>query len=559
MIGKHQLGWHITMRIALALALALFVALSMSAAQPAGKATATSNTYLPLSDVHNREILVEFDNSRSAKSTSALCAELGVKQVRSLPLSYCTYEIVQVPEREDYHAVLASLKANPLVKTVGPNVIKHTSSTILNDPLLLNSAIDVEQGLVSPYVKNNQWALLSTKTTEAWDYTTGDPNVIVAVLDTGANLSHEDLVNRIWTNPNETPGNGIDDDDNGFIDDVYGWDFYGWDNGTKTGGDNDVNDPSPTQHSHGTSTSSIIGAQGNNGLGIAGVAGGDSPTSGIRLMILRVGTDSDIQLSAEIGAIDYAIAQGADIISMSFGGASGGAPEENAIDRAWNAGLYLVAAAGNGKQGNVDKDGNPLIDLPAGFANCVCVGATTIFSTQTVSPATDVIAETLAGYSKTGPEMEISAPGTHIMAAANAVSLYTDTAEFQFTGTSAATPVVAGLAALLKSYQPALTNQQIRDRINTYSVDLGATGRDEQYGFGRIDMLAALTENIVNPSSKPGDTNGDDVVDASDLNPIVENFGKSTGQAGYAAQIDTNKDGVIDELDLFLVGRKFGS
>jgi subtilisin family serine protease len=379
------------------------------------------------------------------------------------------------------------------------------------------------------------------------------------VLDTGANLSHEDLVNRLWTNPGETPGNSVDDDDNGFVDDVYGWDFDGWSVAGHSGGDNDVNDPSTATHSHGTSTSSIIGAQGNNGLGIAGVAGGNSPTSGIRLMILRVGTDSNITLDAEIGAIDYAIAEGADVISMSFGGFSGGDPEESAINRAWNAGIYLAAAAGNIGQGNENGNGDPLIDLPAGFDNCVCVGATTIFSTQTVNAATEIVAETLAGYSKTGPEMEISAPGTHVMAAANQDDLYTDTTSLQFTGTSAATPVVAGLAALLLSFDPTLTNVQLRDRINTYCTDLGASGRDEMYGYGRIDMLAAITENNVNPSTKPGDTNGDDVVDENDLQPIIANFGKRVGDSGYAAQIDTNSDGVIDELDLFEVGREFGN
>jgi subtilisin family serine protease len=547
------------MRIALALILAVVVVLSLSAAAPASKVTAATNTYLPLSEVHSREILVEFDYSRTTKSTSALCAGLGVKQVRTLPLSDRTYEIVQVPDGADYHEVLAQIEQNHAVKTAGPNVIKHTSAVTLNDPLFLNGATALADGLTSPYAKNDQWGVLITKAPEAWDYTTGDPSVIVAVLDTGARTSHEDLKNRIWTNTAEVPDNSVDDDDNGFVDDVHGWNFEGWNNTAQTGGSNNVNDPVATDHSHGTCTASIIGAQGNNGLGIAGIAGGDSLNSGVRLMILRVGTDSNITVDAEIGAIDYAIAKGADVISMSFGGFSGGAPEENAINRAWDAGIYVVAAAGNKGQGNETQGHVPLIDLPAGFEKCICVGATSIFSTQTVTPATEIVAEALADYSKTGPEMEISAPGTHVMAAANADTLYTDTTSLQFTGTSAATPVVAGLAALLKSYQPALTNQQMRDRINTYCVDLGPTGKDEQFGYGRIDMLAALTEGTVNPSTKLGDTNGDNTVDAHDLEPIVANFGKHSGEAGYAAQIDTNHDNVIDELDVFAVGKKFGS
>ena len=547
-------------RIALALTLAVIALLSITAATPASKTTAASNAFLPISAVHDREILVQFDYSRTAKSASALCSSLGVKQVRTLPLSDRTYEIVRVPDDADYHSVLAQIERDPNVACAGPNVIKRTSATVLNDPLLLNGAADVEAGLSNPYAKNNQWGLLITNAPDAWDYTTGDPDVVVAVLDTGARLSHEDLKGRLWVNSGEVAGNSTDDDGNGFVDDVNGWDFEGWSETSQQGGDADVNDPTTSTHSHGTSTSSIIGAQGNNGVGMAGVAGGDSAANGVRLMILRVGTDSNIQLDAEIGAIDYAIANGADVISMSFGGFSGGTPEEEAINRAWNAGIYVVAAAGNIGQGNETGGGEPLIDLPAGFDNCVCVGATTIFSTQTVNAATEIVPETIAAYSKTGPEMEISAPGTHVMAAANEDNLYSDTTTLQFTGTSAATPVVAGLAALLLSYEPTLSNTDLRTRINTYCTDLGAAGKDEQYGFGRIDMLAAITEtDPETPPIKPGDTNGDDVVDEDDLLPIIANFGKKTGESGYSTSIDTNNDGVIDELDIFKVGKEFGN
>ena len=149
------------------------------------------------------------------------------------------------------------------------------------------------------------------------------------------------------------------------------------------------------------------------------------------------------------------------------------------------------------------------------------------------------------------------------MAAANGVDLYTDAVSRQFTGTSAATPVVAGLAALLWSADYdlsggfTLSNQDIRDYINNTALDLGDVGRDNDYGFGSIQMDLAMLE--VNPDGgKLGDTNGDGVVNENDVLPIIEAFGSRAGEPEYSAKIDTNNDGFIDELDLFAVGSNFG-
>lgn len=543
---------HLTVTCALLGAIVLF-------GQTAGIAQVGRTTAnIPLAEIHNREILVELDSARSAKSVSAFCADKGVSYLRSLPLSYTTYQIVRVPDGADYHAVLKQLENDPQVKCAGPNVIKHVSTTLLNDPLLLNEAPEVSQALDDPYVKNNQWALHLTGALQAWDVTTGSPNVIVAVLDTGINFGQEDLVNRLWTNTGEVAGNSTDDDSNGFIDDIHGFDFEGWSTASSSGGDSNPEDPSGDFISHGTATASIIAAQGNNNLGLSGVAGGDAASNGARLMICRVGTNSNITVDAEIGAIDYAIENGARIISMSFGGYTGGAPEENAINRAWAANVLPIAAAGNIGAGN-ESGGDWLVDLPAGFDNCMAVGATTIFNTQSVTSSTQIIAETLAGYSKTGPEMDICAPGTHIIAAANSSNEYTATAvgSHQFTGTSAATPLVSGLAALILSAHPSYGAQQVRDILEDTSVDLGTSGADEQYGKGRIDMAVALDAGI--PGVKQGDTNDDGSVNAADLTEIQNRFGARTGDGNFLARVDCNGDGVIDELDVFVVGRKFGS
>lgn len=518
-----------------------------------------STADLPMSEVMNREIIVELDVSRGVKSASAFCESSDLLYRRPLPVSYASYEVIAVPEGRDYHAVLAELEADPRIKTVGPNVRKHVSTTFLNDPLLLSGATDLFQGLGAPYARNDQWGALISGCADAWDTTTGDSHVVVAVLDTGVNFSHEDLQNRFWTNTAEAGGSaGVDDDSNGFIDDVNGYDFAHF---SSTGGDSDPSDPTSDFISHGNATSSIVAARGDNSRGIAGVAGGNTASNGARIMALRVGTNSDIGVDAEIAAIDYAIENGAKVISMSFGGVTGGPPEKDAIDRAWDAGLYVVAAGGNSGQGN-RPGGVDAIDLPAGFENCVAVGATTIFPTQTVTGSSEIIPEEHAStYSKTGPEVEIAAPGTHILAAALADDGYTSLAH-QFTGTSAATPLVAGLAALLWSADYmlnghfTLSNSDVRDILNQTAVDMGTAGRDEETGFGRIDMAAAIA--FVLPGLS-GDTNSDGVVDADDVQPIILHFGKTSSDAGYDEQIDANGDGVIDELDLFVVGRNFGS
>jgi subtilisin family serine protease len=529
---------------------ALLIALVLLGGVAATRAANPSpGTAVAASDVEQRQIIVQLKHP-TAKTASAVFGNKGVSQVRTINLSYRTYNLVQVPASQDYNATLAALSSDPAVQQAYPNVIKHASEFVPNDPSFLNGAGSTTAGMQSPFVNSDQWGLLITRAPLAWDTTTGTSSTVVAVLDTGISFQHEDLVDRLWTNPGEVAGNNLDDDHNGFVDDVHGYDFETYSGGT--GGDSDPSDSSA--ESHGTATASIIAAEGNNGKGMMGVAGGNSPSTGVRLMILRVGTAENIPLSAEIAALDYAHTMGARVISMSFGGVTGGQPEEDAINSAWDSGngCAIFAAAGNGTAGNGTN-----IDLPAGFDNCVCVGATTIFADWPVTSSTPVVAETRADFSKTGPEMDIAAPGVNIIAAAGGTNSYFNTPFSQFTGTSAATPVVAGLAGLMFSAKPTLTAQQAVSAIYASAVDLGDPGIDNSFGHGRIDMKAAL--DTVAPHIKPGDTNGDGVVDDNDVQPIIDHFGAKTGDGNYDAKIDTNSDGVIDELDLFSVGKNFGS
>ena len=213
---------------------------------------------------------------------------------------------------------------------------------------------------------SDQWGLENTGQTggtpdadidilEAWTRTTGSPDVIIAVLDTGATLGHPDLASVLWVNPGEVGGNGIDDDGNGFIDDVNGWDFV-----------NGELDPSDT-HGHGTFVASVaVGAV--NGVGIAGVA----PDS--VLMPIRVCDTAGCPLSAIMAGLSYAVANGAGLANMSFGGPFGSAALEAAIVAASNAGMTLVAAAGNNPP--LNNDVNPFYPANYEVDGLISVAAT---------------------------------------------------------------------------------------------------------------------------------------------------------------------------------------
>ncbi len=509
--------------------------------------------------VHDNQIIVKM---KPGKHASALAAPgKSVSFVRTMRLSYADYDIVRAQEGADPFSVARELEASGQVEFAYPNVVKSVSTLqeLLdgpafwpNDLYLLNPFTVVSEAWNNP--RQCQWGLLYTNTPLAWHYTTGSSNVIVAVIDTGLKFEHPELYGRLWVNTGEIAGNAIDDDTNGFVDDINGYDFASYNSTSHTGGDSDPTDPQPYSEAHGTWVAGIIGAASNNATGISGVAGGGKGgQGGVRLMILRVGTNGSITVDAEVAALDYAVQNGAKVINMSFGGVTGGPPEANAITRAWNGGAIILAAAGNYPAGNPGG-----IDLPAGFPEVIAVGATTIFASRSVFPTTAIVPETLADYSKKGPQMGVTAPGTHIITLFGTEG-YTIDPDTQFLGTSAATPIVSGFAALLASYFTADNNASLRSRIEASTIDLGPAGFDESYGHGRIDMAKAFrSAPPPPPPALEGDANADGVVNNADVNELSSRYGKRTGDSGFTAAADTNTDGVIDELDIFAIGLNFG-
>ena len=268
---------------------------------------------------------------------------------------------------------------------------------------------------------------------EAWDISKGDPNVVVAVIDTGTDPTHVDLSPNIWKNPDEIAGNGIDDDNNGFVDDVAGWDFAN-------------NDSSPADDNfHGTHVAGVIGAVHNNGQGIAGIA------PNVKILPLKVlKSNGEGDTAALLNAVNYAIKlrrkQGVNIrvINASLGGGPKTEILERAIGRANKAGILFVAAAGNS---SVNNDVEPVYPASYKVPNVISVAA--INSTGN-----------LAYFSNFGAEsVHVAAPGTTIWSTI-LFNFY-----LPFSGTSMAAPHVAGIAALVFSEYPQLTPSEVRDRI----------------------------------------------------------------------------------------------
>ena len=303
---------------------------------------------------------------------------------------------------------------------------------------------------------------------EAWDTWTGTRDTVVAVIDEGVDISHPDLRGNIWTNPGEVPGNGVDDDNNGYVDDVHGYDF--------ANDDASVYDPDPISGSgdeHGTHVAGTIAAEGDNATGVAG------GSWQARIMALKfLGPNSGSTLDA-VEAINYAVKNGARISNNSWGYV--GSPSralQDAISKADAAGHLFVAAAGNGGPDGIgdDNDANSSnTNYPSSYNNPNIIAVA----------ATDN-RDRLASFSNYGSTtVDLAAPGVDI------ASTLPNGSYGYYSGTSMATPHVTGVAALLKSQNPALDDAQMKSFILN-AVDTKSTLSGKVLTSGRLNAASAL-------------------------------------------------------------------
>lgn len=299
----------------------------------------------------------------------------------------------------------------------------------------------------------------------------GSRSVVVAVIDTGVDLTHPDLKENIYINPKEIPGNGKDDDGNGFVDDLSGWNFV-----SKSNNPNDDQD-------HGSHVSGTIGARGNNGVGIVGV---NWNVSILPIKFLDAGGSGSLQNAVE--SINYARKMKVNIMSNSWGGGGFSQTMLKAIQDAREEGILFVAAAGNESNNN---DSTPTYPATYNVDNVLSVAATDN-------------RDQLASFSSYGSKtVHVAAPGVRVYSTTKNGGYNT------FSGTSMATPHVSGVAALLLAAQPQMTYAQIKDRLIKTSQPVTSL-RKRVAAKGRVNAYNALN-NIVPPSSEPDESLWKDV------------------------------------------------
>jgi len=313
---------------------------------------------------------------------------------------------------------------------------------------------------------------------EAWEIETGNSNVIVAIEDQGVDFDHPDLAGNMWTNPGETPDNGVDDDNNGYVDDYYGYNF-GDDQGTITPGD------------HGSHTGGTVAAETNNETGVAGVAGGTGNGDGVRLMSIEVFGTSNQGGFAE--GFTYAADMGAHISQNSWGGGGESQSINDAID-------YFIAnggSAGSPMEGGVvvfaagnSDESSGSSTWPAQYESAIAVAATNHNDVRSY-------------YSNYGSWVDISAPGGETNSSTQeGVLSCIDGSYDHYQGTSMACPHVSGVAALIVSeFAGNITPDEVRSRLinNTDPIDDLNPDYQGQLGSGRLNAYGALTGEAPDP------------------------------------------------------------
>ena len=380
------------------------------------------------------ELLVKFKPSVRTATRSSMRQAIGASMVHDLQFISAEHLKVQGMSVEE---AVARLKTDPRVEYAEPNYILHADLTP-NDPLFAQL-----YGMQKIHAPN------------AWDTFTGDPNLLLGVIDTGIDYNHPDLAANAWTNPGEIPGNGIDDDGNGYIDDVHGYDFV-----------NNDGDPFD-DHCHGTHCSGTIGGVGDNGVGVTGV-NWHVKIAGIKFLDASgSGSTANAILS-----VQYAIVIGCRLTSNSWGGGGFSQGLLDAINAAGAAGQLFVAAQGNA---STNTDVSP--SYPAAYDSPYIIGVA----------ATDSN-DQLASFSNYGlTTCDLGAPGVDIL------SCQPGGGYQLLSGTSMACPHVAGACAFMFGRFPGMTNMLVKQRLMQFADPIPALAGRCVTG-GRLNLFLASAD-----------------------------------------------------------------
>ena len=485
------------------------------------KLSVSSAQYVP------HQLIVSFRAGAGRAAMARANARVSARVTRRFPAF--RMQLVTLPPGLAIRGAARAYQRDPAVAFAEPNYLRYPSA-LPTDALFLAQWDLNNTGQTHPVfdADGNHVATPRAGTAgadidapEAWGVQMGN-GTIVAVLDSGVDVSHPDLASQLWTNPGETPSDGVDNDGNGKIDDVNGWDF----------GDNDASLLGSTPYSgydHGTHVAGTIAAALDNVTGSVGVC------PGCKIMALKLARDSDgsLSVSAEIAALAYAKSKGAKIANMSFGGPVWSMAEREAIR---TSGLLAVIAAGNDSldsdmalASDLDSDGQADIfspSYPAAYtlSNILSVGASNHKDEHayvTECYTSWGLSKSQCAFTNWGHDsVDVSAPGVDITSTVPGAAWATED------GTSMAAPHVAGIAALVLAQHPAFTVAQLKNAV-MHSVDKpialktmhiapapGLTlGTTKTGSFtrtsGRVDAFAALSASPTNATpASDGNVNG---------------------------------------------------
>lgn len=438
--------------------------------------------------------------------------------------------VLRFPEHFDVLEVREAFLSLPEVVDAEPDFLLRSMEQIPND-----------------IQWNQQWDKVLMSCPEAWDFGQGSMDLQAVAVDNGFWWPHPDARVNLWVNPGEDldndndpywdgdyPGdiddlNGADDDGNGYPDDLIGWDFIDNIGGGAPGEDVDTpdNDTRSTGN-HGTHVLGLIGAVGNNEIGVAGVCWN------LKIMASRAGYqpangEGLIVTSAAISTMNWAVAHGVDIINLSYGGPGFSNQVNNTIQAAWASGALICAASGN--------DGNNQMQYPCGYQNVVCVGSV---------DQNDLV----SSFSNFGSHVDCFAPGGGVQ------SLSTNNGYANSQGTSMASPNAAGIFALVWSILPDLNNGQLRDVVLQSAEDIQDENPDydsTDLGWGRVDAANALASLLPNLSVDATTISGDPDADGRlEMNETAQLHFEVSNAEGWFPALNTVVNVSTDDPNLTL-------